>query len=150
MAMSDNDKLNNIRLKIKQKQDDAIESLQEELSTDFSWSRVSQSGTLGKGILDNDSLSFVGKNLEGGMFAEENLQGASFSVSNLTGVDFSGADLRGVDFSGANLTDANLSGADLTGAILSGAVLHNTNFSKAKVDLGFAITAVNMIGAIFD
>ncbi len=145
--MSDNDTLSNIRLKIKQSQEDIVEGLPEELSTDFSWSRVSQSGISGKSSLEGNSLSFVGKNLEGGKFAEENLQGANFSVSNLTGVDFSGADLRGVDFSGANLTGANLSGADLTGAILSGAVLHNTNFSKAKLN-GVRLTDADLENVI--
>ena len=145
--MSDNDKLNSIRLKIKQKQDDAIESLQDEFSTDFSWSRVSQNVVSENGAFDKSSLSFVGKNLEGGKFSEENLQGASFSVANLAGVDFSGADLRGVDFSGANLTGANLSGADLTGAILSGAVLHDTNFSKAKLN-GVKLTDADLENAI--
>lgn len=132
--MSDNDKLSSIRSKIKQGQDAYKESLQEELSDGFSWSRVSQPSPLIKDSADEKGLLFVGKNLEGGQFSKENLQGANFSVANLTGVDFSGADLRGVDFSGANLTGANLEGADLTGAILSGAVLHNTNFTKAKLN----------------
>ncbi len=128
--MADNDKLDNIRSKIKQGQDAFDESLGG-VSEGFSWSRVSQNNYLQNSSLDNSGLLFVGKNLEGGMFAGENLKGANFSVANLTGVDFSGANLAGVDFSGANLTGANLTGADLTGAVLSGAVLHNTNFSKA-------------------
>ena len=132
--MADDSKLNNIRSKIKQEQENFEKSLQGDFPGGFSWSRVSQSSSLQNGVSDNGKLLFVGKNLEGGMFANENLQGANFSVANLSGVDFSGADLRGVDFSGANLTGANLSGADLTGAILSGAVLHNTNFSKAKLN----------------
>lgn len=132
--MSDNDKLSSIRSKVKQGQEPYVESLQNELSDGFSWSRVSQPNSLINNSSDNQGLLFIGKNLEGGQFSKENLQGANFSVANLTGVDFSGADLRGVDFSGANLTGANLEGADLTGAILSGAVLHNTNFTKAKLN----------------
>ena len=119
--MADNDKLDNIRSKIKQGQDAFDESIDSGVSGGFSWSRVSQNNYLQNSSLDNSGLLFVGKNLEGGMFAGENLKGANFSVANLTGVDFSGA----------NLTGANLEGADLSGAILSGAVLHNTNFSKA-------------------
>lgn len=132
--MADNDKLNNIRSKVKQGQENYVEGLPSDVLGDFSWSRVSHSTYAQGDPLNNNKLLFVGKNLEGGMFADENLKGANFSVANLTGVDFSGADLSGVDFSGANLTGANLSGADLTGAILSGAVLHNTNFTKAKLN----------------
>ena len=129
--MADNDKLDNIRSKIKQGQDAFDEGIKEEFPSTFSWSKVSQNTSLQNSSLDNSGLLFVGKNLEGGMFAGENLKGANFSVANLSGVDFSGANLSCVDFSGANLTGANLSGANLSGAILSGAVLHNTNFSKA-------------------
>ena len=130
--MADNDKLGNIRSKIKQGQDAFDESIRDEIPGVFSWSRVSQNTSLQDSSLDNSGLLFVGKNLEGGMFAGENLKGANFSVANLTGVDFSWENLAGVDFSGANLTGANLSGANLTGAVLSGAVLHNTNFSQYR------------------
>lgn len=127
------DKLDYLRERIKEEQDAFDKALQREISESNGWRMVARDAESSKLSFDDNSLNFVGKNLENGKFAGENLQGANFSVANLTGVDFSGADLRGVDFSGANLTDANLAGADLSGAILSGTVLHRTNFTKAKM-----------------
>ena len=133
--MPDENKLDNLRERLKEGQDRFERELQQEIAKSGSWSMVSNRQTGASAVsFDDDGLRFVGKNLESGKFANEDLHGANFSVANLTKVDFSGADLRGVDFSGANLTDANLSGADLTGAVLSGTVLHRTNFSKAKLN----------------
>lgn len=106
---------------------------------DCSWSAVSKldAQTSKVDSLDNFlsfKIDFVGKNLEGGHFANENLQNANFSVANLKGVDFSGANLSGVDFSGADLSGANLRGADLTGAILSGAQLVGADLTGAKLN----------------
>ena len=133
--MPDENKLDNLRERLKEGQDRFERELQQEIAKSGSWSMVSNRQTGASPVsFDDDGLRFVGKNLENGKFANEDLHGANFSVANLTKVDFSGADLRGVDFSGANLTDANLSGADLTGAVLSGTVLHRTNFTKAKLN----------------
>lgn len=130
--MADMHKLDGLRARIKEEQDAFDRELKKELSGGDEWHMVSK-GNDNKSLFEDDSVRFIGKNLENGKFANEDLQGANFAVANLTGVDFSGANLRGVDFSGANLTDANLSGADLTGAVLSGTVLHRTNFTKAKL-----------------
>ena len=145
--MQDDSKLDNIRARIREGQEDFDRRLQEEIQGKTSWSMVSKQGADAKNIFDDDKLRFVGKNLENGKFAKENLQGADFSVANLTGVDFSGADLRGVNFSGANLTGADLSGADLSGAILAGTVLHGTNFTKAKLN-GVKFTDADLENAI--
>jgi hypothetical protein len=130
--MTDKNKLDTLRARIKEEQDAFDRSLEQELSGGDAWHMVSKQPSSSR--FEDNGVMFVGKNLEGGKFSKEDLQGASFAVANLTGVDFSEANLRGVDFSGANLTDANLSGADLTGAILSGTVLHRTNFSGAKLN----------------
>lgn len=131
--MTDEIKLDYLRERIKEGQEEFDKKLQQEIAKSESWSMVSKQTDDSPFQLTDDGLNFVGKNLENGKFANENLKGANFSVANLMGVDFSGADLRGVDFSGANLTNANLVGADLSGAILSGAVLHGANFTKAKM-----------------
>ena len=131
--MTDDIKLDYLRERIKESQDEFDRKLQQEIAKSESWSMVSKQTSAAADSLADDGLRFVGKNLENGKFANEDLRGANFSVANLSGVDFSGADLRGVDFSGANLTNANLSGADLSGAILSGTVLHGANFTKAKM-----------------
>ncbi len=132
--MVDDIKLDYLRERIKEEQKNFDEKLQREIAGGQSWHMVSKDmGSVSKPEFEDETLRFVGKNLENGKFSGENLKGANFSVANLTGVDFSNADLRGVDFSGANLTGANLSGADLSGAILSGTVLHHTNFTKAKM-----------------
>lgn len=108
----------------------------ERANSDCLWSAVSKvseeiSSNKGFDNFFSSKIDFIGKNLEGGKFANEDLQNANFSVANLVGVDFSGSDLRGVDFSGANLSGANLSGANLTGAVLSGTVLAEANFTGA-------------------
>ncbi len=132
--MTDKNKLDTLRARIKEEQEAFDRNLKQEfVGGGASWHVVSKQGAA-KSLFDDDSVRFIGKNLEGGKFSSEDLQGANFAVANLTGVDFSESNLRGVDFSGANLTDANLSGADLTGAILSGTVLHRTNFSGAKLN----------------
>lgn len=144
--MSEDNKLDGLRERLKAEQEALRKSIQHASSVGTEWSMVSvQSGA--KPSFDEQAVKFVGKNLENGKFANEDLHEANFSVANLTGVDFSGANLRGVDFSGANLSDANLSGADLSGAILSGTVLHRTNFSKAKMN-GVKLTDADLEDAI--
>ncbi len=120
--------------------------------TECSWRAVSKVDEAAQRVdgLDNFlsfKIDFVGKNLEGGRFANENLENANFSVANLKGVDFSGANLRGVDLSGADLTGANLRGADLTGAILSGAQLSGADLTGAKLN-NVKLTDVDIENAI--
>lgn len=128
------------------------ESKSDNVSSSCLWSAVSkvpQEGIQKKGF-DNflsSKIDFIGKNLEGGRFANEDLQNANFSVANLVGVDFSGSDLRGVDFSGANLTGANLTGANLTGAVLSGTVLADANFTGAILN-GIKLTEADIQNAL--
>ena len=131
--MSNNDKLGDMKAKLKQKQKDFERKLRDEVYGSVAWHSVSKTVDKNNNF-DENEFEFVGKNLENGKFAGEDLRGVNFSVANLTNVDFSNANLQGVDFSGANLTGANLSGADLSGAILSGTVLNGTNFTKAKLN----------------
>ena len=146
--MADNEKLKRIKENKEKSRQAADQEIREELGAISKWSMVAnQKDDDIVEFEEQESLQFVGKNLENGKFSGENLQGANFSVANLTNVDFSGANLQGVDFSGANLTGANLSGADLTGAILSGAVLASANFNKAKL-LGVKLVDVDIENAI--
>ena len=82
--MSDNDKLNNIRSKIKQEQKTYSENLKKEFSEEVSWSRVSQSISFFNDQVSEQGVSFVGKNLEGGKFSKEKLQGANFLIDFIT------------------------------------------------------------------
>lgn len=144
--MAEDNKLDGIRERLKAEQDSLRKSMRQASSVGTEWSMVSLQNDP-KVPFDDQTVKFVGKNLENGKFANEDLHEANFSVANLTGVDFSGSNLRGVDFSGANLSDADLSGADLTGAILAGTVLHRTNFTKAKMN-GVKLTDADLEDAI--
>lgn len=110
---------------------------------------IAQSNSINYTSTDLTGRSFVGEDLNGGIFVSAemrdvnlqgvNLKGAMFTKANLYGANLSDTDLSDalvdrVTLFKANLRNANLTGATLTSTIIQETDITNADFSDALID----------------
>jgi uncharacterized protein YjbI with pentapeptide repeats len=110
---------------------------------------IAQSNSINYTNTDLTGRSFVGEDLNGGVFVAAemrdanlqgvNLKGAMFTKANLYGANLSDTDLTDalidrVTLFKANLRNANLTGATLTSTIIQETDITNVDFTDALID----------------
>lgn len=110
---------------------------------------IAQSNSINYTNTDLTGRSFVGEDLNGGVFVAAemrdanlqgvNLKGAMFTKANLYGANLSDTDLTDalidrVTLFRANLRNANLTGATLTSTIIQETDITNVDFTDALID----------------
>jgi uncharacterized protein YjbI with pentapeptide repeats len=110
---------------------------------------IAQSNSINYTSTDLTGRSFVGEDLNGGVFVSAemrdanlqgvNLKGAMFTKANLYGANLSDTDLTDalidrVTLFKANLRNANLTGATLTSTIIQDTDITNVDFTDALID----------------
>jgi uncharacterized protein YjbI with pentapeptide repeats len=102
---------------------------------------LAQSNSINYTNTDLTGRSFVGEDLNGGIFVAAEMREANLQGVNLKGAMFTKANLYGANLSDTDLTDAlidrvtlfkaNLRNANLTGATLTSTVIQETDITNA-------------------